>query len=299
MMKTYTLNFANPLTKSRTVTFSSYPGSLGSNDDYYQTDGGLVVIETTIGILNNTLYDNTHPQSLLSWFRVVLANRMATSGREWFEVFSINNGGTYNNEWMILDVKKFIPGQAQLTKDLFWVIEQIPGTVVGSDQTNLLSTRGYFASYNVPFYPSIYEKTGYAEYVKKFPETYHYMSYDKCARSEIFRRDQHLVKDLPSMQRIMQYDNYHDEFSFGNPDWVISARDDLAPNVPNGQKSCGGGYDCKISSISKWNFVFFRSGPAHQFTPVFKFENQCGPQYSHVGLPLEWNFPWIQLDSRV
>jgi len=45
--------------------------------------------------------------------------------------------GTYNNQYMIVDLKKVTLGH-ELTNGTLWVIEQIPGLVVGADQTTVL-----------------------------------------------------------------------------------------------------------------------------------------------------------------
>jgi len=45
--------------------------------------------------------------------------------------------GTYNNQYMIVDVKKVILGW-ELGDGTLWVVEQMPGTVVGHDQTTML-----------------------------------------------------------------------------------------------------------------------------------------------------------------
>ena len=47
--------------------------------------------------------------------------------------------GTYNNQYMVLDLKKVRLGQA-IDDNALWVIEQIPGLVVGADQTPTLRT---------------------------------------------------------------------------------------------------------------------------------------------------------------
>jgi hypothetical protein len=47
---------------------------------------------------------------------------------------------------MVLDGKKFTPGQA-LQPDTLFVVEQIPGKVQGSDATDVLA-KGYWSSYN-------------------------------------------------------------------------------------------------------------------------------------------------------
>lgn len=117
---------------------------------------------------------------------------MATSGSEWADIVAKYNSGTYNNQYMVVDLKLFTPGQ-ELRPNLLWVVEQvmmlcrystcylflgsmqtqhlldtiallieciecpvqIPGLTVAEDQTEILS-RGYWPSYNVPFYPEIY-----------------------------------------------------------------------------------------------------------------------------------------------
>jgi len=45
--------------------------------------------------------------------------------------------GTYNNQYMVVDLKKVTLGR-ELANGTLWVIEQIPGLVVGADQTSIL-----------------------------------------------------------------------------------------------------------------------------------------------------------------
>jgi hypothetical protein len=70
----------------------------------------LTVIETTINNNNKDLYRNMSPISVPEWMRIVVANRLANSGKEWVDQFFTFNDGTYNNEWMITDFKQFTPG---------------------------------------------------------------------------------------------------------------------------------------------------------------------------------------------
>ena len=74
------------------------------------SSANLTVIETTIDNYNEDLYHNIHPISVPEWMRVMVANRLANSGKEWVDNFFIFNDGTYNNEWMITDFKHFTPG---------------------------------------------------------------------------------------------------------------------------------------------------------------------------------------------
>ena len=52
------------------ISFSSYPGYLESLDDFYMMDSGLGMVQTSNGVMNNSLYDLIKPQSLLAWQRV-------------------------------------------------------------------------------------------------------------------------------------------------------------------------------------------------------------------------------------
>ena len=73
--------------------------------------GKLTVIETTIVNYNADLLHNIIPLSVPEWIRVVVANRLANTGKEWLDKFSVYNDGTYNNQWMISDFKQFTPGE--------------------------------------------------------------------------------------------------------------------------------------------------------------------------------------------
>ena len=75
--------------------------------------------------------------SLLSWIRVIVANRMADDGAAWSEIFARFNSGTYNNQWIVVDYNKFTPGQP-LADGVLWIVEQIPGMVEGADMTAAL-----------------------------------------------------------------------------------------------------------------------------------------------------------------
>lgn len=62
-------------------------------------------------------------------------------------------------QWMVLDTKLFTPGQA-LVPNTFWVLDQMPGNIAAADMSGLLQSQGYFSSFNVPFFPSIFNVSG-------------------------------------------------------------------------------------------------------------------------------------------
>ena len=70
------------------VSFSSYPGTLYSGDDFYVVSSGMAVLETTIGNGNRQLAcDFIQPLTLLEWQRNVVANRLASRGVDWCGIY--------------------------------------------------------------------------------------------------------------------------------------------------------------------------------------------------------------------
>jgi hypothetical protein len=61
------------------IGFSSYPGVAGSTDDYYITDTGLAVTETTISMLTDEPYDKLDDTGakLPDFMRIMLSTRLA------------------------------------------------------------------------------------------------------------------------------------------------------------------------------------------------------------------------------
>ena len=88
----------------------------------------------------------------------------------------------------------------------------MPGTpygyVEGADVTNQLA-RGYWPSYNVPYFDSIFNNSGYPAVVAQRGPDY---SYQLAPRAKIFRRDQHTVTDLNSLKYLMRQNEPNDPF---------------------------------------------------------------------------------------
>ena len=68
------------------------------------------MVQTSNGVMNNSLYDLITQSSLLAWQRVRVASAIASSGKEWWEAFKTHASGTYVNQYMVTDFKLFMPG---------------------------------------------------------------------------------------------------------------------------------------------------------------------------------------------
>ncbi len=286
------------------MSFSSYPGILTSIDDFYVINTQLVVLETTIGNSNVDLWKYVTPETNLYWIRNMIANRLSVTGENWARWFSLHNSGTYNNEWMIVDYKQFMAGEP-LKDGLLTVLEQLPGQTMWTDRTEVLRSQSYWPSYNIAYYPEIYNISGtYDAYVKYGS----FFSYEESPRASIFRRDQGNVKDMDSMIRMMRYNKYTTDplsrCDGCNPPYsgenTISARSDLNPADgvypfdALGHRDHGA-TDMKVTSNELMRSREFIAvcGPTYDdedITPFVWSQADFGNSTNHFGHPDKWTF---------
>ncbi len=81
------------------MSFQGYPGAIESGMDWYQTDAGLVVVETTI---DQTKFDM---DGECEASRIRRAVQYADSIDGVVRILSEKNNGLYSNEWLIADMK--------------------------------------------------------------------------------------------------------------------------------------------------------------------------------------------------
>eukprot|EP00762_Andalucia_godoyi_P002199 ANDGO_07625.mRNA.1 Phospholipase B-like protein B len=298
--KTVSLQLHNPLVKAHTMMFSSYPATLSSEDDWMlMPETQILMMETTNNIFNDSLWGLITPRGLLSWQRVLLANYAAVqSGRDWLLFFDRFSSQTYNNQYQIVAYSLFTPGRP-LADDTLWIIEQTPGYTRGDDMTSYLSL-GHWPSFNIPFYPDVWERLGYNLLVEKTKD--YTWTWQLAPRSLIFRRDASAVQSVEAMARIMRYNKFQtDPLSSGNPENAIMSRFDLLPSLDHEYQPAGG-IDSKFCSaaMAAKGSAMIQVGPTHDDQTAFswsKFEQASGRTYIHLGQPDTWDFPWIHVGS--
>lgn len=380
----YTM-YGNEKKKSE-VMFSSYPGTLTSTDDYYVINRKIVVLETTLEMLDKTIYERNMPNAdthVPNYIRISVANRLANSGKEWTEIFKQNNSGTYNSQWMIVDYAKFKdlftngsvkdsgfnafnlnknfninhkgnnaglnsnsilkeslfdsfneinsnnnrnniynkPPKSSYddlttlnqnnfnydfnfkqigneffynsntqASEIFFLLEQVPGYIEIKDMTSHLLDKGFWGSYNRPYFEKIYKTSGYEEMMRRYGKTYSY--YDN-PRAILINHEIHKVKSIEDMKIFMQMNSSPFD---GNHMNALSPRYDLVEN--SDVKRPSGGIDSKIvnSGLISAGTVLAISGPS-KISGAAPFNWDDWPNEPHHGLPEVWNFGWNYFDD--
>lgn len=77
----------------------------------------------------------TDSTEIPDFMRIMLAGRLARTGREWVDLMRRSATGLYSSQWMVVDTAKFAPavgktGAAQLSDGLLYVLDQVLATVV-------------------------------------------------------------------------------------------------------------------------------------------------------------------------
>jgi Phospholipase B len=291
--KHYDFHFTKGGVTTRKASFSSYPGFISSSDDFYILDNGLVLIETTLNILDENLYSLCDPEStVVAWIRNLVANRLANDGKEWCDMFARHNSGTYNDQWMVVDYNKFRPGMQQLEPGTLYIMEQIPGYVDIKDMSAELTKDTFWASYNRPFFEEVNKRSMYHHFTNTHGEMF---SYHQCPRAKIFMRDHVKVKSITDMRALMQQNNWqNDPLSKGCPGNAIASRFDVeAPNCPM-SRVANGATDSKVtnSELVKRMASMAIAGPTHDQQPAFTWNNPLFANEYHEGQPDTWNFAW-------
>jgi len=296
VVKAYTLHFSGVAASS--VVFPGYFGTIISGDDVYTTESSrLTIMETTNLILDESLFKLITPNSVLYFYRVLIATRLARTTSEWIQLFGTENSGTYNNQYIVVDYNKFKPGQ-KARAGFIWAIEQLPGYYNYGDRTDEFNTNRYIPSLNTPFFEDVYEKAKYPEKVIETNSTY--WSYWDNSRMHIVERDVPNLKDYEDFKTFMRSNDWeHDPLTNYDPAEAILSRYDLRPDdcIPNGNSlmcpNVFGGTDSKTTNYNNvMNHKFdFISSPQYETQPAWEFGVGKYANYDYTGLPKKWTFP--------
>ncbi|VDK67353.1 unnamed protein product [Onchocerca ochengi] len=300
ILKFYKFAFDKQKVPGYAISFSSYAGTLASLDDFLLASSGLAIIETTISIYNKSLYKVVRSDGQLHcWIRSIIATKLANTAKQWMRIFARYNSGTYNNQWIVVDYKLFEPRNELPSKNLLWVLEQIPGLVIAHDMTWFLKNYTYWPSYNIPYFKTISEISG----SEQKGQIWDWYKWESCPRAKIFKRDHHKVVDLNSLQKLMRYNDYkHEEFSKCecippySAEASISTRGDLNPANGTYELSVMGHRNHGAIDYKGTNYLLIKNlrfkawgGPTYDPLPPFNWAT-TDIQAKHYGQPTIWQF---------
>merc|ERR1719235_2366983 len=193
---------------------------------------------------------------------------------------------------MIVDYNRFVP-QKTVPDGTLWVVEQIPGMSFKKDMTPELRDKGYWASYNRPYFKTIRDLSGHTQAQGQYGALY---SYDSGPRASIFKSVAPLTEHLMDMRGVMDRNTFPNEGVLPNdPGHAISARMDLGfSKLPNG------GIDAKVANRCLFRSMQVQaiSGPSHETLAPFKWMDGAAEVvagWPHLGLPDVWDFNWVQM----
>lgn len=283
---------------ARTVGFSSYPGAVSSTDDYYVTSNKMVVTETTISLLTDEPYDHLDDtgKAMPDFIRIMAATFAANSGEDWVESMTESASGLYGSQWMVVDYKKFEPGQP-VPDGTLMVLEQVPEVSHNADMSSRLREKGFWSSENRAFFPDARQVAGFAEAEDMHGKLF---SAEQNPRANIFAATEAGVNSLADMRAEMRRNRWPHEVDGGpenTPDHAISARSDLAKE----NASPNGGVDAKVADSCMVNKIAIDAicGPTED-QKVFSWTDpvthkELWTDVVHEGLPDSYNFPWVRM----
>jgi hypothetical protein len=292
IMKRYKFDYTlNGKKKDIEITFSSYPGTLTSTDDFYILNRKIVITETTLEMLKRSVYDKINSDTHVpNYIRISVAHRLATSGKDWTEIFKQNNSGTYNSQWMIIDTNALAANNPTY-EGLFHVLEQSPGLIVVEDKSADLHKDGYWGSFNRPYFKEICDNSGFTEMLQTYGLNY---SYNENPRAQLIISYIHNVTDMAAFKNLMQFNKNSNGTDYIN---TIAPRFDLA--FESYIKKTSGAIDSKVVSLEmiKESNIDAISGPSRA-NGAKTFDFTEWPNVPSFGLPKRWSFDWVLFNEN-
>ncbi|KAJ9525251.1 hypothetical protein QJQ45_020789 [Haematococcus lacustris] len=199
---------------------------------------------------------------------------------------------------MVLDVDALEGGQQ---RDVLWVLEQLPGTIEKVDMTPVLLAQGYWASFNIPAIPTIYNMSGHpAE-----QDLWH-----SCPRARMFAREVPGIKSLADLKRLLRLNRqgpisavaHTQQQHYPQHQHCQQQRLHGSSSSSHGSQGTGGNWTRKAYGAVDAKVVdlhSFRSrtthvicGPTADDQAPFQWSTAAFPAVMHEGLADEFVFSW-------
>jgi hypothetical protein len=231
LFKSTTINWESyaGFMNTKTIRNSCRYGGIGSKDDFYILDNGMIVMETSILIFNNSLYELIEYNTVPYFIRATVSHWMSSNNEEWINTFIKHNSGTHVAQWVLIDGNK-----QKYDNNTVNLLDIIMDDYESFDITQKFKEQGYWASYNVPYSQRIWKTCNYD------PDTH---SFTNDERAVIIKKHAHEVEDEDDLRRLIRL-NENSTYPCGG----IAPRCDLDPR--HELRRAFGAIDVKYSQVS-------------------------------------------------
>ena len=267
-----------------TMRYSARYGAIGSKDDFYVLNNGRIVMETSILIFNQSLYQEIRYDANPYFVRVTVANWMSNNNNsEWISNFRRYDSGTHVAQWILIDTKKpkYSKGFMNLYDTMMTDSEEF-------DISNEFKLKGYWGGYNIPYSERILNVCNYDPIEH---------SYTTDERAVIIKEKIGNVTTPDDVKHLIRL-NENSTYPCGS----IAPRCDLDPRTS--LKREFGAIDAKYTQAS-WikagnltvDGVVAPSFENKDFTP-FEFNKEWS-RVPHRETPLNYNYGWNNLFKNI
>lgn len=292
IMKRYKLNYHRTSKESTpapgsTVDFSSYPGSVTSQDELYVVKGEhhrLAITGTSLKNYNSKLSKNVNiTEQVPVGPRITAANHLASNISSWGHTIARSNSGTGCKQWLVVNFNKFnqimntndesyvpktekkeVITESKINNDikhtivhragsgrakgLLCLIEQIPGRTHSADLSDVFLEKTYWATYGLPFFTDIANDT----HIAKMEEAYgNIFSETKSPKAKIFQKGFKNATTLDSILKLMRTNN-------------VTAINEASTTV-----NCKDNKNCIINEPEYWSVIGVRGDIAKQHKEAY------------------------------
>ena len=273
------------------MKYSSYPGILFSGDEYYTIENNLAITQTSLStIFPERLVNGLNKKEYIPEFmRIMTINFLSRTGKEWVKNFEklYNGNHIYFASWIIVDFNKI-----NSNNNLIFIAEEVSENVMTMDYTKEFLKKGYYGSYNLPFFKEHTVQTGISYFNLNLDDK----KYNP--RGYLVKSLINEVNDIQSFQDLLTYNKYkmndskvEDDPSVDDPNNGIAIRSEEYGTI-----------DFKIidkNLINNGN-IYAYSGPIYGDNPNFKpfNKNDIKSDLKNYmeGIPEEFNFEPILIN---
>lgn len=273
------------------MKYSSYPGILFSGDEYYTIENNLAITQTSLStIFPERLVNGLNKKEYIPEFmRIMTINFLSRTGKEWVKNFEklYNGNHIYFASWIIVDFNKI-----NSNNNLIFIAEEVSENVMTIDYTKEFLKKGYYGSYNLPFFKEHTVQTGISYFNLNLDDK----KYNP--RGYLVKSLINEVNDIQSFQDLLTYNKYkmndskvEDDPSVDDPYNGIASRSEEYGTI-----------DFKIidkNLINNGN-IYAYSGPIYGDNPNFKpfNKNDIKSDLKNYmeGIPEEFNFEPILIN---